>query len=130
MSLTADKLDDWYIEEPDCQVEIRSRYEDGEDVMQWRDHYTLKLSRAFSKLSSHVPETRTIKSSFQARTYAKSKGVIGSLMSWSSGQKKFACTQDSAQIEDFANGKGTQYQTWEHYTDWEDIPVDTFMPAS
>jgi hypothetical protein len=116
MSISARNLDDWYMDEPDCQVEVRNKDEDGASVLQWRDHFTIRLSRKFSGLMSHSSETRTTRTSFTAKTSAAVTII------WFATDKKFFCTQDSCPISDSITGEGLQTQIWEHYTDWEDIP--------
>ena len=120
MSVSAVKLDEWYIDEPDCQVETRANEVDGVSTLQWRDHFTIKMSRVFAGLLAHYPETRSVRTSFTGRTSA------GTIVTWSRTGKKFVCTQDSAPIEDAITGRGTELQTWEHYTDWEDIEMGMF----
>lgn len=120
MSLQASKLDLWYMDEPDCQVDVRTHVEEETSVLQWRDHFTIKLSRKFAGLRSFVPETRSERTSFQAQTSA------GTWVIWSHPGKKFICTQHSAPINDTITGEGLETQTWEHYTEWEAVPETAF----
>jgi hypothetical protein len=115
--ITARNIDSWYMDEPDCQVDVRSVDVDGTSVLQWRDHWTIRISRKFTTLRTFRPETREEKTSFTVKTSA------GYTITWYRTGRKFFCTQNSAPITDSATGEGTEYQTWEHYTDWEDIPA-------
>lgn len=120
MSLSAARIDLWYMDEPDCQVDIRSVIQGETSVLQWRDHFTIKLSRKFAGLQSFNSETRSERTSFQAQTSA------GTYVIWSHPNKKFICTQHSAPISDTITGEGTEIQTWEHYTEWEAVPETAF----
>lgn len=120
MSIEAEKLDDWYLDEPDCQVDIKTVVDGETSKLQWRNHWTLKMSRKFAMMTSFTSETKTVKTSFSGKVGP------GSAMTWNNPGMKFACTQDNPVITDPITGEGIEYQTWEHYDDFEDIPDTTF----
>jgi hypothetical protein len=116
MSVTAKKLDDWYSEGVQCQVETQTIVDGETSKLQWRDHFTITLVRKFAMMTAFYSETRKTRTSFSFKTGG------GAQCFWSCTGKKFFCTSDEPRVMDTITGEGDESQTWEHYTDWEDIP--------
>lgn len=117
MSVRADKLDDVYSDGVNCRTEIQTVVDGEISKLQWRDHWTIGLNQKFAKLISFTSENKTIRTCFVFKTGG------GMTVTWSHTNKKFFCTADEAAVTDTITGEGEEKQTWEHYTDWEDIPA-------
>lgn len=121
MSLNADKLDDWYLDDLDTGLRVYPVTEGGTSGYKKREHYILTMSRKFSKMTSFTEEVGTIRTHFSMKT---SGG--GNTISYSTGTSKWMCTKDHPVVTDTITGEGVQTQVWEHWTDEEDMPESDY----
>lgn len=111
------KLDFVYSDGVQCMTECQTVVDGTTSRLQWRDHWTISLTQKFAQLISFNAENKTIRSCFTFKTGG------GMTVTWSHPGKKFFCTVDEPRILDTITGEGEESQTWEHFTDWEDIPA-------
>lgn len=122
MSLTAKKLDDWYLEDIDPSLEIYPVMEGGVSSYWKRETYILTMSRKFAMMRTFFEEVGTTKSSFSYKTgggASSSSNKTGgdALSSYSSAGKKWICTKDRVVIVDTITGEGLETQVWEYIAD-------------
>jgi hypothetical protein len=111
MSVTAGKVDDWYLDEIDPSMEIYPVKEGGKSSYWKRETYILTMSRKFAKMTAFYEEVGSSKSSFSYKTGG------GASSTYSSTGKKWMCTKDRVVINDTITGEGLETQVWEYIAD-------------
>ena len=119
--LTAEKIERWIMDVIDPLEELQTVTSGGVSKMQTRLHYTVVMHRFFTKMTSFKESIRDTRRGFDMDTGPKSR------VAFSSTDKKYRCTRDTPRILDLITGYGRQDQTWEHFTDWEDLEDGAFV---
>jgi hypothetical protein len=111
MSVTAKKIDAWYLDDIDPSLEIYPVTEGGVSSYWKRETYILTMSRKFAMMTAFYEEVGNTKSSFSFRTGG------GASSTYSTVGKKWICTKDRAVINDTITGEGLETQVWEYVKD-------------
>jgi hypothetical protein len=111
MSLTAKKIDDWYLDDIDPSLEIYPVTEGAVSSYWKRETYILTMSRKFAMMTAFFEEVGNTRSSFSYKTAANTSS------SYSSAGKKWICTKDRVVIVDTITGEGLETQVWEYIAD-------------
>jgi hypothetical protein len=122
MPVTAHQTDAWYSDGVDCQEIISARVEGGVSVYYKREHHVMTLSRKLVGVSRFEDELGARKTSFSYRTGADTSVTYAGR----SGKKVFRCTGDRLTMTDSITGEQLQVQTWEHFTDEEELPESEY----
>jgi hypothetical protein len=123
MSVKALRKEDWYFDDIDCQTELSVVIEAASSKLVYRDHFVILRSRRMQGVFEFTPENMAKATYLEGRTGPK--GLPG----WSMREKVFVCTDDKLGDIDGASGDCVQSQTWEHWSEQQDLP-ETEMKAS
>jgi hypothetical protein len=123
MSVTAKKIDDWYLDDIDTAMQIYPVVEGGKSVYYKRENYILTISRKFVQMTAFFEEVGNKRSSFAFMTGG------GAQSTYSSTGKKWICTKDHPVINDTITGEGLETQVWEYYADPVKLPESEYKTS-
>lgn len=116
MSVTAGKVDDWYLVDLDTDLTVEPVVEgDEEGGYEKYEHYILTIERKLRNVIVFNEEVGTKKGSFTFKTGADAT------MTFSSTKKKWLCTKDRIGEVDTVTGECLQTQVWEHFSEREPL---------
>jgi len=115
MSVTARKLDPWYVDEIDTEAEVFAVITGGKSVYKIREHYMISISRKFVQMTAFYEQVGTSTTSFSFMTGG------GASSSYSSTGRKWMCTKDKIKIVDTITGEGLESQVWEQFSEEVDL---------
>lgn len=121
-NLIAPYVGDWEMLGLDCSVEFQTVTRGDSVTIQKRDHYTVMMRR---QVLGGVTFWESAGETNSAAFSAHSSPTIEQNFAFPG--RKYKCSHDELRIENHITGEVYQYQTWEHYSVWEDCADDEFI---
>jgi hypothetical protein len=111
MSVTAKKVEPWYLNYIETECEVYPVTSNNKTVYMIREHYILSQTRQFVQMTAFYEETGDLKTSFAYKTGG------GAAAAYASIGRKWMCTKDKTAITDTITGDGSEEQVWEHFSE-------------
>lgn len=119
MSVSAKIVLPWKLVSHDPETEFQTITKGSQVQLQRRKHYILQLTRRAFQVVGYTEDVDKTATAFRYETSSETA------VNYSSS-RKYVCTRNPLKVIEFILGECQEDQTWEHFTDWEDVPAGTF----